>query len=65
MPRRAKDPRQKEVENRIGGLVLRLGRKELARRSGIDYSTLCRRVKNIRSLTLGELWAIEDAGGQK
>lgn len=61
MPRKPKDPRQKEVENRIGGLVLQLGRRELSKRSGIEYSTLCRRVKDVRSLTLGELWAIEDA----
>lgn len=61
MPRKPKDPRQKEIESRIGGLVLQLGRKELSRRTGIEYSTLCRRVKNVRSLTLGELWAIEDA----
>lgn len=65
MPRKAKDPRQKELEQTIGGIVITMGRKELARRSGIEYSTLCRRLKNIRSLTIGELWAIEDAGGQK
>jgi len=56
-----KDPRQKELEATIGGIVMRVGKKELAKRTGIGYTTLCRRCKDVGTLTARELWLIQDA----
>ena len=56
------DARMRDLERELGGIVLRIGRKELARRTGIEYTTLCRRLKDVSKLQLWELWLIQDEG---
>ena len=62
MARKKKDHREKELQAMIGDIVFRIGKQELARRTGIGYTTLCRRCKNVGTFTAAEIWSIQDAG---
>ena len=62
------DPNELAIRTKIGGgmAAMQLTQKELAKRTGIDPATLSRRMKDVRTFRLGELWAIEKvfkAGG--
>lgn len=68
MARRRADPRCREIKADIIGSMARVGVKvpELAKRTGIPYSTLSARLRSddgIGSLKLSELWAIRDVLG--
>lgn len=56
------DPRETALKDELGALVFRIGRHELARRSGIPYSTLCTKLHKVGSLTLSEYWRLQKAG---
>lgn len=58
------DPREKDLKDELGAIVFRVGRQELARRSGIPYSTLCAKLHNVGSLTLSEYWRLQKAGAK-
>lgn len=61
MARKKKDPRERELENMIGAAMFQAGSlPQLARLTGINYATLNRRCKNVRTLTAWEIWAIQD-----
>lgn len=55
------DPRATAILTEIGGgmAALRITQGELARRAGIKPSTLSGRMKDIGSMRLSELWAIQ------
>ena len=54
------DPLEADIRSEIasGMARLQINQRELARRAGLEPSTLCRRMKNVRSMRLYELWAI-------
>lgn len=60
----ARDPRQEEILKEIGGImaVMKVSRAELARLAGINPSTMAAHMKDIGSMRLSELWAIQDVG---
>lgn len=61
MARKKKDQREKDLENMIGAAIFQAGSlPQLARLTGINYATLNRRCKNVRTLTAWEIWAIQD-----
>ena len=63
------DPRAAAVSGEISELLNRNGitKKDLSRRTGIEYQRLCRMLRNIGTLTMAEYWAIQDCtkGGCK
>lgn len=62
MAKMSRDPREKDLMAKVGSMLLDAGSiKELSRRSGLDYKTLQRRCKNVRTFSVWELWALEDA----
>lgn len=60
MPRVKKytDPREDALKDELGVIVFRIGRTELAKRTGIPYSTLCHRLNKLGTLTMDEYWRI-------
>ena len=54
------DPLEADIRAEIasGMARMQINQRELARRAGIEPSTLCRRMKNVREMRLSELWAI-------
>ena len=56
------DPRKTEVLSEIGSTLSVMGitQGELAKRSGIPESTLSKRIKDVGSMRLSELWRIQD-----
>lgn len=56
------DPRATAVLAEIGGgrTALRITQGEMAKRAGMEPSLLCRRMKDIGSMRLSELWALQD-----
>lgn len=63
------DPRETEVKNKIGGILMQLGgsKVRLAQLTGINPNTLQKRIGksgDIGSMRLRELWAIEDLEGR-
>lgn len=64
------DRREKETLAMIGGIMgaLRCTRADLAKMTGIKYTTLMSRIGkkgDIGSMKLSELWAIEDAAHRR
>lgn len=64
------DRREKETLAKIGGIMgaLRCTRADLAKMTGIKYTTLMSRIGkkgDIGSMKLSELWAIEDAARRR
>ena len=63
------DPRAVAVSGEICELLNQNGitKKDLSRRTGIEYQRLCRMLRNIGTLTMAEYWAIQDCtkGGCK
>ena len=59
----AQDPRESAVLDEMGAALasMRISKKELAKRTGIEYTKLCRRFKSVGEMRLSELWAIQDA----
>lgn len=56
------DPRSVAILEEIGGTMatMRISQTELAKRAGMSQATLSGRLKNIGSMRLSELWAIQD-----
>lgn len=54
------DPLEAEIRSEIasGMARMQINQRELARRAGLEPSTLCRRMKNVKDMRLSELWAI-------
>ena len=64
------DKRKKETLAKIGGIMgaLRCNHVDLAKMTGIKYTTLMSRIGkkgDIGSMKLSELWAIEDAARRR
>lgn len=57
------DPRETEVLDELGAALsaMKISKKELAKRTGIEYTKLCRRFRNVGEMRLDELWRIQDA----
>lgn len=63
------DPRAQAIRTEIGGIIMRMGitKKELADKTGINYSTLMSRIGtkgDIGEMRLSEYWKIQDVGNR-
>ena len=60
------DPKEAEVLSRVGGIMAakHLTQDALAKKIGVSPATMSGRMKNIGSMRLSELWAIEKIGGE-
>ena len=61
------DPRATAVSGEISELMNRNGitKKDLSRRTGIEYQRLCRMLRDIGTLTMAEYWLIQDTMGEQ
>ena len=62
-PLTRRDPREIAVLSEIAStlVTMQISRAELARKAGINASTMQKRMNDIGSMRLSELWAIQDA----